>query len=321
MNKIRKIINFYTEGLSLKDKSIFINRLKKFKSEVPGFYKDFINLDHSRVLSDIQRIYGVDASSAKKAIFSYPQFAGKDHSRVLSDIQRIYGVDASSAKKAIFSSSSFSGLDHSRVLSDIQRIYGVDASSAKKAILSYPSFAGLDHSNIMKTNLRLGKLFGLTEEFIKQKSFENRSLNIQNPYKKTAFIDVLKKVGFDSKIFTNLENKINERYFKQNKRYPTAKEMLELKSESIFSWLNSKSTEKKYSPFIEFNEMPKDMQKKIQKVKERVNEISKQTRYTLPGIREGTVKKYYKGPTSTKLEEYLKKGKFFAPKHLSGKKK
>jgi hypothetical protein len=352
--KLREIIDFYTEGRSFQEKNVFIQRLNSFRDSVPKLYDfflnlnhldklskiqeiygvnqlflkkivynfpQFLNLDHLKKLDEIVNIYGIEKSLAKKIVLSYPQFLDLNHKQKLIKIKKIYGIKYSLLKKIVLSYPQFIGVNHSQVIDNIKKLYGVDSNVVKRAILFYPQFVGRNQENIIRINLRLGKLLGLSEKFIREQSLKNLQLNISNPYKKIAFIDVLRKIGFDNNIFKILDQKINSKFYKLNNRFPTNIEIIELKAESIFSWLNNKAGEKKYSPFIKFNDMPKDMREKIKNVEKRVIEMSKKTKYALPGVREGVIKKHYKGKTESKLEPYLKKAQFRVPKKLTGKKR
>ncbi|MFH0713244.1 MAG: hypothetical protein V1722_01765, partial [Candidatus Micrarchaeota archaeon] len=99
-------------------------------------------------------------------VLAHSRFAYLDHERVLSGLERAYGVSRAKLKKVVLAFPPFAGLDHERVLSGLGEAYGVSRARAIKVVLMFPRFAGLNHSRVLCQKKRIARLWGLNESVL-----------------------------------------------------------------------------------------------------------------------------------------------------------
>jgi hypothetical protein len=197
---------------------------------------------------------------------------------------KVYGFTRDEFLSLISKHPQIIGLNPQEVMNKL-RIYGFSDELIRKAIIRKPSIVDLDHNKILRLNLRLGKLIGLDEKKIKEISFKYYSLNIANPYKKIAILDVLKNHGFNP---NNLDELIKSKFYNKYNRNISDRELLELKIDTICSCLNTCVSKKESTAFITWSELPTKIRDSYRKSFE---DIIKKKRYAIHGMRESVAQK------------------------------
>ena len=289
---------FNTTNNFIKDNIIFKN---------PLFLLNYKNIhDYNLKIKEMAKIYNVPEKEIKIKILKYTQFIALDHEKRIKEIARIYNVPEKEIKTKILKHTQFIGYDHEKKIKEMARIYNVSEKEIKIKILKNTPFIGLDHNEILKINLRLGKLFNLSEQFIKKISLDYYFVNASNPYKKTALVDALRN-NLNNKDL----NKLALNYFMhKNLSKPTEKELLELKTRIILNNLNNKIARNKYTPFVDMHNFSKELQEKFSTM---IKRQKGNKRYAISGVRETVSKRHGVNKTS-KLGEYIKKTRFRVPK-------
>jgi len=263
------------------------------KAKIYGFTKkEFLNLmlRHPQIIALDPRnilpkakIYGFDVNKFVILILRNPQIMDLNPEHVLSKAS-VYGFTKKEFLSLILRHPQITGLDPEHVLKKL-RIYGFSDKLIRKIIIKNPPVVDLDHNKILRLNLRLGKLIGLDEQKIKEISFKYYFLNITNPYKKIAVFDVLRNFGFNP---NNLDQLIKSKFYLKYNRTISQERLLELKIDSICSWLNTRISIKENNSCITWSELPLKVRNNYKKSFE---DIVKKKKYAIHGMRETIAKK------------------------------
>ena len=179
-------------------------------------------------LKKVAELYSTNEKKVLEIVLSFPQFAGYDHSRVLRDLQNVYGeANLGRLKMAVLSFPPFAGLDHSRVLNQalkVGKLINLSREEIIEVILDKPVLASYSlKRNVAVIQAYRNALRRLKTEDIDISGFSNKKLFeiylksfADSPYpvkgKRESEKKVLRRTGKTkiSKAGKNIENRLRK---------------------------------------------------------------------------------------------------------------
>ncbi len=160
-------------------------------------YPQLADTDHTMVLKKMTAAFGCSMGIARRAIVDNPWFSVVNYNEKKEEVKNAYGIPAKEAVSIILADPHFVHHNHEALIKTVQSAYGCTRDKAILSLLHKPKFATRDHNRKVRQLTRLGRLFGIDEEGVKDYMLSNLSLSGFSLKRFLAVIDVGRHLKLD----------------------------------------------------------------------------------------------------------------------------
>ncbi|MDD3976143.1 MAG: hypothetical protein PHN22_03210 [Candidatus ainarchaeum sp.] len=231
-----------------------------------------LNYNHKINLTSLSNFLDLPINKTKELFLAFPSIYTNFEVK-FNNISKTYGVSKEITKNLIKNFPQFISFDHEKRLKNIELLYGVSRKQAIERVLNVPRFLSINHTESLKVNKRLGKLFSLYENEIKEFSWKYYRFSGMGSSKKIAIIDSLRN---NREIIENIQANIIAKHM-EGKTKATIGDIRKETAEAVIKWVNNSGREANPYVFIEKlkEKYPKGVRETIAKRHAKKNVFSK----------------------------------------------